>query len=55
MKLPAIKIKQVLFWIFLMLLPSALCIFNSLRQILMHLASPVKPGEGIISFIYNVY
>lgn len=35
-----------------MFLPSGLYIFNSLRQILMHLASPVKPGEGIISFIY---
>lgn len=46
------NIKSVLFWIFLMLLPSALYIFNSLRQILMHLGSPVKPGEGIISFIY---
>lgn len=53
MKLPAIKIKQVLFWIFLMLLPSALYIFNSLRQILMHLGSLVKPGDGIISFIYT--
>ena len=53
MKLSDIKIKSVIFWIFLMLLPSALYIFNSLRQILMHLASPVKPGEGIMSFIYT--
>ena len=53
MKLSDIKIKSVIFWIFLMLLPSALYIFNSLRQILMHLGSPVKPGEGIMSFIYT--
>lgn len=53
MKLSDIKIKSVIFWIFLMLLPSALYIFNSLRQILMHLGSPVKPGDGIMSFIYT--
>ena len=53
MKLSDIKIKSVIFWVFLMLLPSALYIFNSLRQIFMHLASPVKPGEGIMSFIYT--
>ena len=52
MKLSNIKIKSIIFWTFLMFLPSGLYIFNSLRQILMHLASPVKPGEGIISFIY---
>lgn len=53
MKLSDKKIKSVIFWIFLMLLPSALYIFNSLRQILMHLGSLVKPGEGIMSFIYT--
>ena len=53
MKLSNIKIKSVFFWIFLMLLPSALYIFNSLRQILMHSGSPVKPGDGIMSFIYT--
>lgn len=53
MKLSDIKIKSVIFWIFLMLLPSSLYIFNSLRQILMHLGSPVKPGDGIMSFIYT--
>lgn len=52
MKLSNIKIKQILFYSFLMLLPSLLYIFNSLREILMHLASSAKPGEGIISFIY---
>ena len=53
MKLSSIKIKQILFYSLLMLLPSLLYIFNSLRQILMHLASPVKPGVGIMSFIYT--
>lgn len=53
MKLSNIKIKSVIFWVFLMLLPSALYIFNSLRQILMHLGSPVKPVDGIMSFIYT--
>lgn len=36
-----------------MLLPSALYIFNSLRQILMHSGSYVKPGYGLISFVYT--
>jgi len=53
MKLSNLKIKIALFWTFLMFLPSGLYIFNSLRQILMHLASPVKPGVGIMSFIYT--
>ena len=53
MKLSNIKIKSIIFWTFLMFLPSGLYIFNSLRQILMHLASPVKPGVGIMSFIYT--
>ena len=54
MKLSNIKIKSIIFWTFLMFLPSGLYIFNSLRQILMHLGSLVKPGEGIMSFIYTV-
>lgn len=53
MKLSSIKIKQILFYSLLMLLPSLLYIFNSLREILMHLASSAKPGNGIMSFIYT--